>query len=655
MKILTQVGSKDRLIEIFQRVNKVKLNEEVLQNNGSTGVLANAFSELQNNTLNIKQTNNQATGDETFVELVGTDKAGNEITFRFRVSSTQGDQDGVFGVDNVELKDFIFRSKDGGESVEMDENALKQFNAEHGQELIDIISEYVDVDDEQQPESTDEVYEDAVKLIDKVPYKKGTETMQTNASYADQKPTNPEVRVQSDELSKFISEIQDYDEEQPDVDPMDLPQDYGDEEIPTDEPENDVVNPDSIQPEETEEMTPEKEQIILQAYENLTKKGISAPTTNEILAEIERMNPTQKPVERDPDNHMAAGKTRVYPSYADKFLPEGINETEYPEEMGIAKEIKTTTSYPKPKKKHKIKKLKVKMSESTDQDKYENVVFLQGDEAYQPLEILDTKGKDAAMEYLKQWHYPGEHEGSPELGHGTSDQTYEKDGYIMSWNSQLGYIGLQYDLSQMNEEDDTDEPMDDKPMETPEDVPQGEMNGETDIQQLAQDKEETGEILKGGKGDGKSPLEFDPDQIIKGMEVEKEHTDDPMAAIEIVLDHLTEDPEYYTEKETPEASAQFGAAKDAGEDKEMTDVLLGYKPHNVGDEDELGEAIVGASGAVSVVGSSSTTNSNAVENGDEDSLKKYEDYEKKNFDSLNDTQKEEFFGLWNKYKGKEIN
>ncbi len=54
-------------------------------------------------------------------------------------------------------------------------------------------------------------------------------------------------------------------------------------------------------------------------------------------------------------------------------------------------------------------------------------------------------GKDEAMEYLKQWHYPGEHEGSNEVGNGTSDKTYEKDGYIMSWNAPIGYIGLVYD------------------------------------------------------------------------------------------------------------------------------------------------------------------------------------------------------------------
>jgi len=87
------------------------------------------------------------------------------------------------------------------------------------------------------------------------------------------------------------------------------------------------------------------------------------------------------------------------------------------------------------------------MEESTDQDKYEVVVFLQGQEAEEPLQILHNEGQDAAMEFLKSWHMLGNHMGSSQLGHGSSDQTYEKDGYYMSWNDRIGYIGLQYDLN----------------------------------------------------------------------------------------------------------------------------------------------------------------------------------------------------------------
>lgn len=87
------------------------------------------------------------------------------------------------------------------------------------------------------------------------------------------------------------------------------------------------------------------------------------------------------------------------------------------------------------------------MEESIDTDKYEDVVFLQDSEADEALSILDNDGPDMALEYLKSWHYYGEHMGSENKSHGAGDQTYEKDGYIMSWNKHLNYIGLQYEFS----------------------------------------------------------------------------------------------------------------------------------------------------------------------------------------------------------------
>jgi len=53
-------------------------------------------------------------------------------------------------------------------------------------------------------------------------------------------------------------------------------------------------------------------------------------------------------------------------------------------------------------------------------------------------------------------------------------------------------------------------------------------------------------ILIGGIGDKTKPEDVDPKQLKIGIEVEQEHTNDPNAAREIALDHLTEDPEYYT-------------------------------------------------------------------------------------------------------------
>jgi hypothetical protein len=51
--------------------------------------------------------------------------------------------------------------------------------------------------------------------------------------------------------------------------------------------------------------------------------------------------------------------------------------------------------------------------------------------------------------------------------------------------------------------------------------------------------------FKGGLSDGKSPEDFPREALRKGLEVELEHVNDLCKAIEIAMDHLVEDVEYY--------------------------------------------------------------------------------------------------------------
>ena len=51
--------------------------------------------------------------------------------------------------------------------------------------------------------------------------------------------------------------------------------------------------------------------------------------------------------------------------------------------------------------------------------------------------------------------------------------------------------------------------------------------------------------IEGGKGDNISPKDLDTKQLLVGMMVEKEHTNDNMIALEIAVDHITEDVNYY--------------------------------------------------------------------------------------------------------------
>ena len=53
------------------------------------------------------------------------------------------------------------------------------------------------------------------------------------------------------------------------------------------------------------------------------------------------------------------------------------------------------------------------------------------------------------------------------------------------------------------------------------------------------------DTVKGGLADKANPSQFDQKQLMKGMHVEFEHTSDILQAMEIAMDHLIEDPDYY--------------------------------------------------------------------------------------------------------------
>ena len=60
--------------------------------------------------------------------------------------------------------------------------------------------------------------------------------------------------------------------------------------------------------------------------------------------------------------------------------------------------------------------------------------------------------------------------------------------------------------------------------------------------------------IAGGLADEYNPSDFDREQIAKGIKIEMEHTDDPIIAREIAMDHLVENPKYYDELEKMESS-----------------------------------------------------------------------------------------------------
>jgi uncharacterized alkaline shock family protein YloU len=55
--------------------------------------------------------------------------------------------------------------------------------------------------------------------------------------------------------------------------------------------------------------------------------------------------------------------------------------------------------------------------------------------------------------------------------------------------------------------------------------------------------------MSGGVADKCKPSDFDQEVLMKGIHVEMEHTDDIAIAMEIAMDHLAEDPNYYEKLE----------------------------------------------------------------------------------------------------------
>lgn len=600
MKVFKEIGSKERFAEIFQNVNKVRLNEAFGQGLNPQTVLAEAFNELKAGALEIKHTSTQAENNESYVELLCVDKQGNNVSFVFKAIIEEGDQQGVFNVTEVALESFSFDSAADEESVDLSGDALKQFNIQHQNEMLDVVDKYMDVEEE---EEIDTLYEDAVKLIDKVPYKAGSEKMVTHAQYADEKPTNPEVRVtNADELKKFVKEQMDT---------------------------HSIIS--NTVKKYFNSLSPESKQQALELAKHVVDSQLGGFK--------ERISQ---------DMYDKAVLNTAYSIYATELAGQNegiINENDYPKELGKEFKPESQSDYAKKtkaEKKHKTKKVKIKEAYQVVDSEFNRQFFGDSigglfdkpipyaqmrkltesfevdDEEIEDLTAiddipLDARAEKAAMKDIKA-----------ELPKGDVIDPYSE--ITLSEEEPVEQVPTSME-GMPEEEPETDDGMSLEP------------SGD-EVEQISQEKEKVGDLLQGGMADGKLPAEYDPEQIKMGIDVEKEHTDNPMVSVEIATDHLEEIPDYYTrlDKMEKDAKAEQGGEGEEEkpseeQDKELTDELLGYKPMNVGETFDYAAAEVG------------------YEN--KDAYQRYLDYQQKDFNELTDDQKEEFFELWKEFKGAE--
>ena len=98
------------------------------------------------------------------------------------------------------------------------------------------------------------------------------------------------------------------------------------------------------------------------------------------------------------------------------------------------------------------------------------------------------------------------------------------------------------------------------------------------------------EQIPGGKGEGKCVDDFDFFALLKGVLVELEHTDDPMLALEITMDHLSESPEYYDYlDDMEEQMVSDGAMEEDEEESEDEEIEKEMEEGDKDDKDDKDE------------------------------------------------------------------
>lgn len=80
--------------------------------------------------------------------------------------------------------------------------------------------------------------------------------------------------------------------------------------------------------------------------------------------------------------------------------------------------------------------------------KVERIIFMQGDEANEYLNLLERKGKKAVVKQLMEYWQPGEHDEAKQLSAGNlDDQEFIKVNgikFVLTYNLNLNYIGLEH-------------------------------------------------------------------------------------------------------------------------------------------------------------------------------------------------------------------
>lgn len=541
MRIHNTPGSKERLYEMMSNVNKVKLNENSWQKNLNQ-TLSTAIDKLKSGALKIEQggsnkTTMQTIDDTIYVGINGYDSNKNMYNFNFKINTTEGDQDDVYNVQDVELEKFYYQNPQGEKVFDVNEDDLIDFNRQHGSELYDIIEKYVDVDI-QPGEEYDEMSES--KFENKKhsePFGHDKSKYQDGSGYVDEKPVNSKLRVKSDKINKYLQE------------------------------------------------------------ENINRLKSDKKTNNLNEGKYVNHNGIMKWVISENDNNNDVdyldGEKLMKQSYSSLMRDLDFSKLANAYELLLNYSKKNPRSY--------TDKLDSTLG---------NVRNLIVDY------VREKKGLDVSDEDVQNFFTSLTQRFSP------SSIKEEEDP---CWDD--------HEMIGMKQKDGKEVPncVPKNENETPEEeVPALDVN----------DVDNDGDNLEGGLGDDASVMEFDPEQILKGIEVEMEHTKDPKVALEIALDHLEEFSDYYTRLENMESNAELNISPERGCGSVETD--LTNPDMGMGSPAEMKKKMEDTDLTDQLLGFDASTPNQQDE-------ERYLELSEKDFDSLTEEEKDEFYNLWEQF------
>lgn len=74
---------------------------------------------------------------------------------------------------------------------------------------------------------------------------------------------------------------------------------------------------------------------------------------------------------------------------------------------------------------------------------YSHIVFMQDSEGHDVIDRMDTESPEEIVDYLAQWDYGDDYDVRDTPSAGEWDDTMVVGEYLLTWNSRLGYVGLE--------------------------------------------------------------------------------------------------------------------------------------------------------------------------------------------------------------------